>query len=321
MKELDFLKIINNTLDVNSYLGNDCAYLEDLGIFVTHDTLVQDVHFTMYTTSPYMLGRKSVAVNLSDLAASLSIPKYITVSLSLPNTVEGNFVSELYKGINDICNEYGVAVIGGDITASDKIVISVCAIGKKSSSYLSQRNNANKDDYIVIAGTSGSSAAGLFALQNFLYADEKLIQAQINPLPKIREAEYISKFVDRNITAMDTSDGLIDALYKIAFNSKRSVEIDINKVPIDNELLIFSKQNNLDYKEFVKWGGEDYSLVLCIPSEIFDKIDDNMFKLIGSVNNKDNSPSVTVIDGNVKEVISEKIFMNKTYNHFKGILC
>lgn len=316
MRELDFIKIINNTLDCNSYLGDDCAYLDDLDIFVTHDTLVENVHFTMYTISPYSLGRKAVSVNLSDLAASLCTPKYITVSLSLPKLTKDSFVSELYRGINDVCKEYGVKVIGGDITGSDKIIISICAIGKKSSLFFASRGNANKDDYIVITGVSGSSSAGLYALQNFLFAPEVLINAHINPQPKVNEAKYIAKIIDNNITAMDTSDGLIDALYKIALNSRHSLEIDINKVPVDNELILFSQHNELDYKDFVKWGGEDYSLVLCIPAETYEKLDENKFKLIGSVKNKDNFPSVTVIDGNKKEVITEKTFLEKTYNHF-----
>ena len=74
MRELEFLKIIEKTLDSSSFLGDDCAFLDDFDIFVTQDTLVENVHFSLYTTTPYLLGRKAVSVNLSDLAAALSIP-------------------------------------------------------------------------------------------------------------------------------------------------------------------------------------------------------------------------------------------------------
>ena len=84
MNEFEILDVINNRLSSSEFLGDDCTFLEDWNIFVTHDTLVEDVHFTMHTTSPYLLGRKSVAVNLSDLAAALCEAKYITVSLSMP---------------------------------------------------------------------------------------------------------------------------------------------------------------------------------------------------------------------------------------------
>ena len=97
MNELRFLEIINKTLDSSSFLGDDCAYLDDFDIFVTQDTLVEDVHFSLYTISPYLLGRKAVSVNLSDLAAALSIPKFILVSLSLPKNTKDSFVSELYR--------------------------------------------------------------------------------------------------------------------------------------------------------------------------------------------------------------------------------
>ena len=84
MKELEFLDIIKNSLSFKSFIGNDCAFLDEHDLFFTQDTLVEDVHFSLYTTTPYLLGRKAVNVNLSDLAAALAKPEYISISLSLP---------------------------------------------------------------------------------------------------------------------------------------------------------------------------------------------------------------------------------------------
>lgn len=316
MKELDFLEIINRKLSVNSYLGDDCAYLDDLDIFVTHDTLAENVHFSLYTISPYLLGRKSVAVNLSDLAASLALPKYITISLSLPSNIKNEFVEEFYQGVNDICNEYNVKVIGGDLTASEKVVVSVCAIGKKHSLYLSSRSNAKKGDYVVVTGYHGSSAAGFYALDNFLYADKELIDAHLNPVPKIAESYQLANITDNNITVMDSSDGLLDALYKIAAASKHSIEIDINKVPVSEKLIEFCTQNNLNYKKFVKWGGEDYQLVACVPEEICSKLDKTKFTVIGKVINKDLSPCVIVKDFDKTEKVTKDVFSEEVYKHF-----
>ena len=176
MKELNFLNIIKSTLDNSSFIGDDCAYLDDLDIFVTQDTLIEDIHFSLYTTTPYLLGRKSVSVNLSDLAASLSVPKYITVSLSMPKLTKDSFVSELYRGINDVCRENDIQVIGGDITGAENVAISICAIGKKQSKFLTSRSYAKKGDVILVTGEFGSSAAGLHALTQYLYADEYLLQ-------------------------------------------------------------------------------------------------------------------------------------------------
>ena len=316
MKELDFLEIITSQLSFSNYLGDDCAYLDDLDIYVTQDTLVEDVHFSLYTTTPYFLGRKAVNVNLSDLAAALSIPKYITVSLSLPKNTSSDFVEELYRGINDVCNEFRVKVIGGDITGSDKIVISVCAIGKKNSLFSSSRSYAKKDDYIVVTGNFGSSGVGLYALQNFLYCDETIKNAHLNPVARVIEAEKIANVIDSNIAVMDSSDGLVDALYKIALSSKHSLEIEFDKVPVAQEVKDFALRNNLNYKDFVLWGGEDFELVACVPEQIYHKLDKNLFHYIGKVQNKDNMPCVKIDS----ERITQEIFRNKSYNHFKELL-
>ncbi len=319
MRELDFLNIINSKLSDNSLIGDDCAYLKEFGLFVTHDTLVEDVHFSMYTTSPYQLGIKAVNANLSDLASALAKPLYITVSISVPNTVKDLFVSELYKAINDVCSLYGIKVAGGDITSSDKIVISICAIGKKVSDYLVSRSFAKKDYYIVTTGQLGNSSAGLFALMNFLYADDFLKKSHLEPQARVYEALELSKIINSDIAGMDTSDGLIDSLYKIACASKHSIELDFNKIPVSSQLLEFSKQNNLDYKNFVLWGGEDFELVFALSEEIYEKLSDK-FHLIGRVLNKDNNPSVYVNYSNSSQEITKSVFERNSFNHFKNSL-
>lgn len=319
MKELDFLKIIASQLSFSNYLGDDCAYLDELDIFVTQDTLVEDVHFSMYTTSAYLLGRKAVSVNLSDLAAALAVPKYITVSVSLPKNISESFVSELYRGINEVCNEYKVKVIGGDITGSDKIVISVCAIGKKISLFNSSRKYAKKGDYIVVTGNLGSSAAGLYGFQNFLQIEDVLKNAHLNPIPKVIEAEKLATIIDSNIAVIDSSDGLIDALYRISQDSKHSLEIYFDKVPVLQETINFAKRNCVDFSEFIKWGGEDFELVACVPEQIYHKLDKNIFKHIGFVQNKDNNPCVQINYSSHMERITREIFEKNSYNHFKDV--
>ena len=95
MKEKDFINIIKNTLN-SKYIGDDCANLTDLGIVVTQDSLVEDVHFSLKYFTPYQLGFKSVIVNVSDVVASGAEPKYLTISLSLPNNIEEKFVEEFH---------------------------------------------------------------------------------------------------------------------------------------------------------------------------------------------------------------------------------
>ena len=315
MKELEFINTIKKNIG-NDYIGDDCAFLDDLGIYITQDTLVENVHFSTYTTTPYLLGRKAVAVNLSDIATSLSVPKYITISLSMPSKIKSNFVEEFYSGVNDIANEYDIKIVGGDLTSSEKIVVSVCAIGKKEHCFDVSRKNAKKGDLVLVTGFHGSSSAGLFALSDFLYCDESLKQAHLNPVPKLVESKHLAKIIDRNIAVMDSSDGLIDALYKISMASKHSIEIDINKVPVSDELKAFCTQNNLNFKNFVKWGGEDFELIVCLPEEIFQNLDKSKFTCIGRVLNKDSNPVLIIKDENKQEYITKSVFQEKAYKHF-----
>ena len=96
MKEKEFIQIIKSTLE-SEYIGDDCAYLKDLGIVITQDSLVEDVHFSMKYMTPYQLGYKSVMVNISDICASGAEPKYLTIALSLPKIVDEVFVKEFMK--------------------------------------------------------------------------------------------------------------------------------------------------------------------------------------------------------------------------------
>lgn len=319
MKELEFIETIKNTLSHPKFLGDDCAFLEDLNIFVTHDSLVEDVHFSLKITSPYLLGRKSAAVNLSDLAAGLSAPKYITVSLSLPKNIDNDFVKEFYEGINDICNEYGVKVVGGDITRSDKVFISICAIGKKISKHITSRSFAKKNDLVVTTGNYGTSACGLFCLQNNLIENKDIIQAHINPIPKIKEGLEISKIIDKNIATMDTSDGLMDAIFKISQASKCKIEIDFDSIPIRKETIKVAEENNIDYKNWVLWGGEDYELIACISESKYKELNPETFKIIGKITGEKTAPEVSLKMNSENIIITREVFENKSFNHFEGI--
>ena len=131
MKELSLINLIKNKIENSSaYIGDDTAFLEELGIVVTTDTLVEDVHFRLKNTTPFDLGFKSMAVNLSDIASDGAIPSYAFVALSLPNYIDEKFVDEFYEGMKELCVRHGVTVAGGDITSSEKLFINITLIGK-----------------------------------------------------------------------------------------------------------------------------------------------------------------------------------------------
>lgn len=283
MKEQDFIKIISSTTR-SPYLGDDCAYIKELNIVVTQDNFIENVHFKREWATPYQIGYKAAAVNISDILASGAEPAYISVGLSLPN-VDNDFIEELYKGI--IAGAYGAEVIGGDITRANCVMISITAIGKTNGFNISSRSYA-KPGYVVISnGDFGKSSKGLLELQNGL-KDSENIKAHLEPKLSPNFSKSISTQVGDKYAMMDTSDGLVDALFQIA----RASNVKIVTKEIDG---IF--------------GAEDYNLVAAVPYSFLNNIDD--YKIIGEVH---------CFDGYYLE-IGDKKYNNydelNLFNHFK----
>lgn len=304
MKELEYLKIINETLTDSSYLGDDCAFLKEFGLYVTQDTLVEDVHFKLSYTNAYELAQKSINVNLSDLAANGAKPLFVTISLSMPNTLDESFVKKFYEGVNDCCSKYSIKVIGGDLTSSDKLYISICAIGKKNPSVEISRSFANVGDLIVTTGFHGDSAGGLKLLLDKKIEPADLLQKHLSPVAQVEKSRQIIdaaiKIGISRFAMMDTSDGLGDAIYKISQASKQFLKLD--DIYVSDTL---KKTFPDSWLNLAMWGGEDYELLFCVPQKLFDLLDKEQFYKIGTVVNQ-SIPN---------EFIDE--FNNKSFKHFK----
>ena len=271
MKEKEFINIIKNTLN-SDYIGDDCAYLRDLGIVVSQDSLVEDVHFKRELITPFQLGYKSVIVNISDICASGAKPAYLTISLSLPNDINSDFVKEFYEGAKSACNTHpsplskgegeNIKIVGGDITSADKIYVSVCAIGDAKGRNISSRKNAKEGYKVVASGLHGSSGAGLKLLLEGKTEPQKFIKAHLEPQAQVEFGSKAGLSIKTTYAMMDTSDGLMDALSTIANESAVLLEIDFDKIPHDKDL------EQLDsWQDMVLFGGEDYELVAVVPQE------------------------------------------------------
>lgn len=307
MKELEIISTIQKKLS-SEYIGDDCAYLKDLGIVVTQDSLVEDIHFSRKFSTPFQLGYKSVAVNLSDIYASGAEAKYLTVSLSLPDNIEDNFVEDFYEGAKLALN--GAIIVGGDITGSDKIFVSVTAIGSTKNRKISSRKNARNGYKIITNGFHGSSAAGLFALQNNLNGYEIIKKEHLMPNVSSKLSEIIAKTAKNDYAMMDSSDGLMDALYKIAQNSNLKAKVDFNKIPYDKTIEKF------DYKNMIFFGGEDYKLVCAISQEDLNNINTDLYYEIGEIVEKNDNNIVDVsFDNEIKQFTKNDI-EKKLFKHF-----
>ncbi len=308
MQENKLIEIIKNTLN-SKYINDDCAYLEDLGIVVTQDSLVEDVHFSLNYTNAFQLGYKSVAVNLSDVYASGAKAKYLTCSLSLPNYIDENFIKEFYEGAKSVNPD--VEIVGGDVTGGNKLFISICAIGDARNRKISSRSNAKEDYKIITNGVHGSSGAGFELLQKGLNSPQILIDAHL--MPKVDDV--LSKEIALNIkddyAMMDSSDGLMDALYKISKLSNLTAEVDFNAIPIDEEIKDFD-----DYKSKVFFGAEDYKLIACVPEEFLKTLDKNLYTEIGIMTRKQENVYVKVKFDEVLKTFTEKDVDEKTFRHF-----
>ncbi|MBR1460471.1 thiamine-phosphate kinase [bacterium] len=301
MKEKEFISTIKQILN-SEYIGDDCAFLKDLGIVVTQDSLVEDVHFKKDFITPYQLGYKSIMVNLSDISASGAEPKYITISLSLPSDIENNFVEQFYQGCKTACPE-DVEIVGGDITSADKIYISVCAIGKTENRNISSRKNAKIGQKVVVSGINGSSGAGLELLLKGETKPEKFIKSHLEPQAQIEFGKYLGENIKEPYAAMDTSDGLMDALSTIANDSGVLLDINFDKIPYDKDIEYFD-----DWQNLVLFGGEDYQIIATVPQNI------NIGTTIGEVKQ---GLGVNLKIGNKEIFYDKKTVENNIYKHFK----
>jgi len=233
----------------------------------------------------------------------------------LPKNIDNGFVAEFYRACEDLSQEFDFEVVGGDITGSDKIFISVCAIGITKGRKISSRSHAKVGDYVVAIGNHGSSAAGLKLLlmgEGKVNSNE-LVLSHLMPKLNPEFSKEIATKIDRDYAMMDTSDGLADALFKIAQSSGVVISVDFGKIDFDNDIIEVARQANVDFRDWILYGGEDFKLVACLDEENLKKIDAD-YKIIGKVEEKTNNHFVEVIFDDKIEKISD---LEKTYNHFK----
>lgn len=314
MKELVFLDVINKVLSKKASIGDDCAYLKDFGIVVTQDNLVEDIHFCQKFSTPYQVAYKSVMVNLSDIFAAGAQPKYLTIGLSLPNSVTSAYVEEFYSAIEDASQEFGFEVVGGDITGADKIFVSICAIGSSEGRTISSRSSARIGDCVIVTGEHGSSAAGLELLQQNLSSGfENFVSAHLKPTPQADFSKEIAEKTTREYAMMDTSDGLADALFKIAKASGVKISVDFAKIPYDKKIESTAGLFGKNFQDWILYGGEDFQLVACVDKDVLSRIS-APYSVIGSVESADSKGFVEINFGDRIEKIAD---LEKTFNHFR----
>jgi thiamine-monophosphate kinase len=250
-------------------IGDDCAVLypsKDKLQLVTTDMLVEDVHFSTKTASPYQIGWKSIASNISDIASMGGEPTFAFLSVGFPKNTDAEFVDDLYLGMKNIAEKYGVDIVGGDTVSSSKIIINVALLGKVKSEKPILRSGAKVDDIICVTGDVGGSSAGLAILQNNLSGNT---EKHLTPTPRVLEGQVLAE--SGYVTAMiDISDGVASETHHICEQSATSARLYLEKLPLSNNVLSIAKQLNIKPYDFALYGGEDYELLFTCQKDKFD---------------------------------------------------
>lgn len=249
-------------------IGDDCAVVSfnrEEAWLVTTDALVEGVHFLKEQISPADLGYKSIAVNVSDVAAMGGRPKYVFFTIAIPKQVEEKWLIELAGGIKRACRKWNVLLLGGDTVGSKRdLFLSMTLIGSALSNQVKYRDSAKPGDVICVTGYLGDSGGGLKALQEKVSSPPKeLIDAHFRPGPSPEEGEWLA--AHKEVRAMmDISDGLNQDLSRLLTASHCGGVVELSKLPMSEALLKACKEQGWDPVDIALTGGEDYCLLFTV---------------------------------------------------------
>ena len=242
-------------------IGDDAAVLTPPAgqqLVICTDTLVAGRHFPL-STAAHAVGWKSVAVNLSDIAAMGAKPHSILLALTLPEA-DPDWLEHFSRGLFDCCEQFGVSLIGGDTTQGPQLTISVTALGWAETGQAISRSGARPGDYICVSGQVGDAAYGL------THPGHALQQRLDYPTPRCELGQQLKGLASAMI---DVSDGLAQDLGHILQASRVGARLDLNSLPLDPVLQQLSPDEQLRY---ALAGGDDYELCFTLRPAAFEKL-------------------------------------------------
>jgi len=259
-------------------IGDDCALLEKdekSWWLLSTDMLNEGIHFLRDRMPAHDLGYKSLAVNLSDIAAQGGVPFAALLSLGFPKDMSTEWAMEFLKGFEGLARSTGTLLLGGDTTATLKhISISVVVIGICDKDKVKRRFGAQPGDLVCVTSPLGDSAAGLQCLLQKKESGEvaqQLIEKHFRPRPHLKEGVFLSG--EESVRGMmDVSDGIDSDLKQMSKASKCRFQIEFEKIPLSRELIQISSQLGFDPVEMALTGGEDYCLVFTVSADALDSL-------------------------------------------------
>ena len=293
-------------------IGDDGAVVTMSGgqyVFV-QDAMVEHVHFEFSFLDPYYVGKKAIAVNVSDILAMGALPLYFLVTIGVPARMSSPDIEKLYKGMKDASRPYNIILLGGDTVGADSFFIDISMVGKLVTNKYLGRDKAREGDLIAVTGYLGEAAYGLHLLLNGI--KEKGSGTCIKRFQDPRSPYGLWKeLIKRDITVamMDVSDGLIIDLERMMVESKKSARVDLENLPVPTIL----KKNGME--KLALTGGEDYQLLLTFSPKKLSQVkklqeEGHKISIIGKVA-KDRGVKLFK---NSKEIL----LTEKGYQHFNG---
>lgn len=310
MDEFKFERFLKKTFPFKRGIGigDDTSVVKSNNLFqlITNDILVENVHFRLHDLSLSELALKSLAVNISDIAAMGGTPEYFYLGLGFPKKLDQGEVKKFFMGLKKGCQKWNLELAGGDFSISTDMFISITMIGKAK--HPVYRNNAQVDDIICITGNLGYSALGLKLLTD-KKKSKSWIKKHIQVNPQIKTGLELSKYVNAMI---DISDGLLIDLERILRASKKGGEIYYEKIGVSQSFRDTCKKNNYNEYELVLSGGEDYVLLFTVSPKKEKQLREKKinYSKIGKITDKINH---LVIHHN-NDIVK---FNHLGYDHFK----
>ena len=259
--------------DVLLGVGDDCAVLDLHGVdtLATCDSQVEGIHFRLSFSSPEQIGQRALAVNLSDIAAMGGEPRFALVSLLLPPHLPPATLDGIYSGLRQEAEQYATAIVGGNIASSQQaLVIDITLLGAVEHGRAFTRSGAHAGDTVMVTGSLGSAAAGLYTLLHsevsyMRDAQESVRQTYRTPQPRVHEGRVLNRFGPETITSsIDISDGLSGDLRHLCERSNVGARIELERLPLSPAQRSIAASAARDPYAWALQGGEDYELLFTV---------------------------------------------------------
>jgi thiamine-monophosphate kinase len=248
-------------------IGDDCAVLRLGGRtwVAASDMLVSGHHFKGWA-APEDVGRKAVAVNVSDVAAMGGTPRFVLAS---GGAADPETALRCLEGVLAACEEFGIYPLGGDTTRADALTIDVAILGELSAPPV-LRSGARPGDLLAVTGELGASVAGLLALENAGTGPDRLVRKHLRPEPRVAAGQAAARL---GISAMiDLSDGLASDVRHICERSGVGCRVDLGSLPLAGDTREFLESLGRDPEILAASGGEDYELLMAAREPILEAL-------------------------------------------------